>query len=313
MKAITTQGYGDVSTLQLDNIDKPTISENEILVKISAFSVNPVDWKIRSGKLKIKTGAKPPLVLGSDFAGEVIERGKNISEFSINDKVWGKVDSFKGGAYAEYIKVKPNNITKIPNSLDYVQTASIPNVGLTAYQALFKQAKLKEQSRVLINGASGGVGIMAVQIAKAYDCHVTAVCSAKNSAFVKTLGADVVLDYNKQDILKDNDSYHVFFDSVANQSLLKVKHTLKKGGAYVRTAPNLETLLLSPILKLFTGKSSKHIMVQPNSSDLLELKTLIESKKLVPVVEKTFAFEDIAQAHTLSESGRVVGKIVITF
>ncbi|MBL4773030.1 MAG: NAD(P)-dependent alcohol dehydrogenase [Alcanivoracaceae bacterium] len=311
MKAIITKKYGNESVLQLLDIPKPKISANEILVKIKACSVNPVDWKIRSGKIIIKTGPKPPKVLGSDFAGVIDKVGKNIKAFKMDESVWGKVDSFKGGAYATFIKVKPENITIIPKDISYTQAASIPNVGLTAYQSLINQAHLKKGQRVLINGASGGVGIMAVQIAKSYGCHVTAVCSSKNSGLVKKLGADVTIDYTCEDVLQGNDCYHVFFDCVANQSLLKVNKTLKKGGTYVRTTPSFESIFLFPILKILLNKSSKHIMVKPDHENLLALKRMIETIKLIPVIEKTFSFDNVSQAHILSESGHVVGKIVL--
>lgn len=312
MKAILTNKYGRPESMHLSSIPQPQISADEILVKIHACSVNPVDWKIRSGKLIIKTGLKPPKILGSDFAGEIIEIGEKINLYEIGQKVWGKVDSFKGGAYAEFIKVKPMNITTIPTNLTEQQAASIPNTGLTAYQALFNKAQLKKGMKVLINGASGGVGIMAIQIAKAYDCHVTAVCSSKNSELVKSLGADIILDYTRDNILQANNSYNVFFDCVANKSLLKVHKTLIKGGTYIRTTPSPETTLGFIPLKLLLGKSSKHIMVQPSHNDLNALKKLVENKKLTPIIEKIFPLEEASQAHQQSETGRVVGKIVMT-
>ena len=311
MKAIITTKYGKPKSMCLSSIAQPKISASEILVKIHACSVNPVDWKIRSGKLKIKTGPKPPKILGSDFAGEIIEVGKKISQYKKDQKVWGKVDSFKGGAYAEFIKVKPQNITHMPTNLSFQQAASIPNTGLTAYQALINKANIKKDMKVLINGASGGVGIMALQIAKAQGCHVTAVCSGKNTELVKSLGADVVIDYTKESIFKRG-YYHIFFDCVSNQSLFKARKIIIKGGTYIRTTPSLETTLGFIPLKLLLGKSSKHIMVQPNHHDLKQLKILVESKKLVPIIDQTLPLEQVHQAHQLSESGRVAGKIVMT-
>jgi len=199
----------------------------------------------------------------------------------------------------------------MPTNLSFQQAASIPNTGLTAYQALINKANIKKDMKVLINGASGGVGIMALQIAKAQGCHVTAVCSGKNTELVKSLGADVVIDYTKESIFKRG-YYHIFFDCVSNQSLFKARKIIIKGGTYIRTTPSLETTLGFIPLKLLLGKSSKHIMVQPNHHDLKQLKILVESKKLVPIIDQTLPLEQVHQAHQLSESGRVAGKIVMT-
>ncbi len=312
MKAIITKRYGDASVLQYGTMEQPRINDNEILVKIAAFSVNPVDWKIRSGQIKIKTGLKPPTVLGSDFAGTIECLGKNVNAYQINDRVWGKVDSFKGGAYAEYIKVKAENISPIPSTLTDQQAAAIPNAALTAYQALVGLASIKAEDKVLINGASGGVGIMATQIAKAYGCHVSAVCSTANVSLVKELGADTVIDYSKDDLLANKGCYDVFFDCVAKRSIFQVQSSMKSGGVYVSTLPSIGHLL-SPITSMIMKKTSKLIMVKPNHDQLKELKRLVETKQLIPVVAQTFDAKDIAQAHTISATGRVVGKLVINF
>jgi NADPH:quinone reductase-like Zn-dependent oxidoreductase len=313
MKAITCSWYGSENALKASNVTIPKIGPKELLIKVNAFSVNPVDWKIRSGKIIAKTGFKPPKILGSDFAGVVVELGREISDYKVGEKVWGKVDSFKGGAYAEYIKVSLQNISCMPVGLSDEEAASIPNVALTAYQALVIKAGLKRQDRVLINGASGGVGLMAVQIAKAMDCIVTAVCSAKNVEVVKKMGANHVLDYAQEDICQSKSTYNVFFDCVANKSLLKVRKILKPSGSYVRTTPSLETALFGPICKLFGLRKAEHIMVKPSHEHLIYLKALIESNKLKPVIETEYSYQNIAQAHAKSATGRVVGKLVVKF
>ncbi len=311
MKAITCNRYGSEKVLTLSNVRKPKINKGEILVKINAASVNPVDWKIRSGQIIAKTGIKPPKVLGSDFSGVVTEIGGKVTEYVVGDIVWGKVDSFKGGSYAEYIKVTTQNISDIPQGLSNEEAASIPNVGLTAYQALVNKAGMKSGDHVLVNGASGGVGLMAVQIAKAMNCTVTAVCSAKNSGLVKSLRADHVIDYAKEDITAHKNIYNIFFDSVANQSLFKVRNTLQADGVYVRTTPSLETLLFGPLYTLLGLKKAEHIMVKPSHENLMYLKKLIELKQLVPVIDTVYNIEDAYEAHKKSATGRVVGKLVL--
>jgi NADPH:quinone reductase-like Zn-dependent oxidoreductase len=175
---------------------------------------------------------------------------------------------------------------------------------------MVKKSDLKTSQCVMINGASGGVGVMAVQIAKAMDCHVTAVCSAKNAALVKSLGADVVLDYQHDDILAAKQAYDVFFDCVANQSFFKVKATLKAGGTHIKTTPDLISAFGS-LLKPFKIKRPDHIMVKPSHKDLLQLKTWVDSQQLKPIVQQVFPLAEVAQAHQLSETGRVVGKLVL--
>ena len=310
MQAIICHRYGSTNVLKVEQKPAPKPSINQVLVEVKATSINPVDWKIRSGKLIIKTGLKPPNILGSDFAGVVIEVGSQVKDYREGDEVWGKFDSFKGGSYAQMIVANSQNISLKPKNLDFIQAAAIPNVALTAYQAMHNKANLKQGQRVLINGASGGVGLMAVQIAKAMKCHVTAVCSAKNGSLVKSIGADEVLDYNRVDILATKNAYDLFFDCVSNQSFLRVISTLKAGGKHIKTTPDLFTVL-GILLKPFHLKRPDHIMVQPNHKDLLQLKEWAENNELKPIVQQVFPMNEIAKAHKISEAGHVVGKLVM--
>ena len=179
MKAVITSGYGSVEVLNIENTEKSKIGKDELLIRTHACSVNPIDWKIRKGLFKAISGKKPPKILGGDFSGIVDEIGVEIKDYKIGDEVWGHVYAFKGGAYAEYIKVKINNISLKPKKFDFIQAAAIPLAGLTAYQSLVDYGKIKENSEVLINGCTGGVGSFGVQIAKFLGCNVTGVCSGK--------------------------------------------------------------------------------------------------------------------------------------
>ena len=310
MKAITCNHYGSSKVLKVAELSAPKPTAQQVLVTVKAASVNPVDWKIRSGSLIIKTGIKPPKILGSDFAGVIAAIGSQVNDYTVGDEVWGKFDSFKGGSYAQMVVADTQNISLKPIHLDFIQAAAVPNVGLTAYQAMVKKAALNTGQSVLVNGASGGVGLMAVQIAKAMDCHVTAVCSAKNTGLVKSLGADVVLDYQHDDILAAKQAYDVFFDCVANQSFIKVSPTLKAAGTHIKTTPDLLSAFGS-LLKPFKIKRPDHIMVKPNHKDLLQLKTWVDSQQLKPIVQQVFPLAEVAQAHQLSETGRVVGKLIL--
>ncbi|TDR23293.1 NAD(P)-dependent alcohol dehydrogenase [Marinicella litoralis] len=310
MKIIGCPKYGSAEVLSVVDRPVPLAGKNEVLVKVYAASVNPVDWEIRSGALKIKTGFKPPEILGSDFAGVIQAVGSQVNEYLVGDEVWGKFDSFKGGSYAQMVVAKEQNISLKPQNIDFLHAAAVPNVALTAYQALVKKAGLKRGQSVMVNGASGGVGMMAVQMAKALDCHVTAVCSGKNMSMVQSLGADVVLDYNQDDILKPNNAYDVFFDCVSNQSFFKVRATLRSAGTHVKTTPDLISAL-GGLIKPFKVKRPDHIMVKPNNKDLKQIKAWVESEQLKPMVQQVYSMAEIVQAHQQSQTGRVVGKLVL--
>lgn len=310
MQAIVCEQYGAPSVLKVTDMEPPKPQADQVLIRVKAASVNPVDWKIRSGSLKIKTGFKPPRILGSDFAGEVMAVGSQVNEYRIGDAVWGKFDSFQGGSYAQQVVARAENIGPKPENLDFQQAVAMPNAALTALQAMVNKGHLHPEQAMMINGASGGVGLMAVQIAKAMNCHVTATCSDKNRALVQSMGADLVMNYQTEDILRQHKAYDVFFDAVANQSFFKVRKTLKNGGVHVKTTPDLMSLL-GQLLRLVANKVPDHIMVKPNHADLQQLRTWVEAGQLKPVIAEVFPMANAAAAHELSQTGRVVGKLVL--
>jgi NADPH:quinone reductase-like Zn-dependent oxidoreductase len=311
VKAIITSKYGSVEVLQPQDVARPIIADNEILVQVHACSVNPIDWKVRRGDFKILTGRKPPRILGEDYAGIVAEVGSKITRYQPGDAVWGFVETFKRGTYAEFVKVKAEEIGPKPENLSFEETACLPLVGLTAYQALIQGGRLKKGDHILINGASGGVGLAGVQIAKALGCKVTGVCSTNNLPIVRKMGADEVIDYAKQDVLKCEGRYDIFFDVVANQSFSRVQRTLKPGGIYVRTLPSFESLILGPLLNLIRAKKVRVLDCKASAKDLAILRDLVENGNLVPIIEKVYPLEQVRAAHTRSETGRVVGKLVL--
>ncbi|MDP3297972.1 MAG: NAD(P)-dependent alcohol dehydrogenase [Thermodesulfovibrionia bacterium] len=311
MKAVVINRYGAADVLEYREVEKPAINDDEILVEVYASSVNPVDWKVRQGHLKVITGRKFPRILGCDFAGRIADVGGDIKNYKTGDEVFGMVSALQGGAYAEYVRVRPKNISAKPKNLNFEQAAAVPLAGLTALQSLRRLGKIKQGNRVLINGCSGGVGSCAVQIAKSFGAQVTGICSAKNIEFSKNLGADNIIDYTRENILERNETYDIFFDAVANQSFPQIKKLLTKHGIYITTLPSSIEFIMSMLTSLSRGKKLKAIFVKPDAGDLDYLKNLIENNKLHPAIDKSFVLSDVRQAHLYSETGRVRGKITL--
>jgi len=312
MKAAVISRYGSPDVLEIKEVSKPEIGKDDILIQVHATTVNPVDWKIRSGSLKILTGRKFPKILGGDIAGIVVDRGQNVTLFNEGDEVFGKLNAFSGGAYAEYASVRSNQIAFKPKNLDFNEAATLPLAGLTAIQSLLDLGGLKKGKRVLINGASGGVGVVAVQFSRALNATVTGVCSARNAELVKSLGADNVVDYNNVDISEMNQKFDIFFDAVAKSSFGAAKKVLDKGGVYITTVPNFTIMILGPLLNPFSSRKMEKIMVKSNPGQLKLMKEMVEAGDIKPIIDKVFPLSEIADAHREGEKGRTVGKIVVS-
>lgn len=310
MKAVVIRRYGSAEVLQYEDVEQPTIKPDQLLVKIYASSVNPVDWKIRKGMLRFLTGNKFPMILGFDLAGEVVEVGSSVTGFQPGDAIYGST-AVSGGAYAEFAAVPASIVAPKPTNLNYEQAAVVPLAALTALQALRDQGNIQSGQSVLINGAAGGVGIFAVQIAKALDTVVTGVCSTKNLDFVKSLGADRVIDYTQQDFTKDTEPYDIIFDVVGKRSPSQCKRVLKPNGVYITTLPSVESFVQSILTSFLPGQKVKFILEKPNTQELLYLKELIEAGKMRVVIHRTYPLQELAAAHTESETERAVGKIAI--
>jgi len=313
MKAIITKAYGSVDVLSVENVDMPTIQEDEILVQVKASSVNPLDWRIRTGEMKIMTGKTPPRILGSDYAGVVSKVGQNIKKYKIGDEVFGFIDivKVKEGTYAEYVKVKENDINIKPKNSNFEETASLPLVSLTSYQALVNIAKAKKGNKVLVNGCSGGVGSAAVQIAKALGYETTGICSTKNVEFSKSLGADRVIDYKKENVLSKGEKYDIIFDIVGNLKFSSSKKILESKGTYVTTAVTLPAMIFSPLTNMFRTKKFKLVIVKPDAGNLEIVKQMVENGKLKGQVSKVFNLDEVKEAHQMSQNGGFSGKLVI--
>ena len=303
--------YGGEEVLEMDDMPLPELGADEVLVKNYATSVNPVDWKVRRGDTKLITGFKFPMILGGDVAGTVEKLGENVRRFQPGDRVFALKPAIKeGGAYAEYVAVKARYLVHMPEGLSFEEAAAIPLTGLTAYQALVYKGKIAGNQQVLVNGSSGGVGSFAVQIAKAFNTEVTGVCSGRNVALTRRLGADHVIDYTQEDVLATPRRFDLIYDTIGNLSFKNGRHLLTPDGRWVTTSPYPINYLYSA-LTLLSRQSYEVIFTQPGSRDLAQLKMLVEQRAVRPVIDRTYTLEEMAEAHRYSEEGHASGKIVI--
>jgi len=306
MKAIRIHEHGGPEVLSIDEIPVPQPAADEVLIKVHATSVNPVDWKIREGLRKEKFPSKLPLTLGWDVSGTIEEIGNKVSGFRKGDEVYGRPDPTKNGAYAEYIVVKSNIIGFKPSSIGHTEAAAVPLAGLTAWQGLFDHGLLKSGQKVLIHAAAGGVGTYAVQFAKWKGAHVIGTASSANIDFLKRLGADEVIDYKMEDfesILSDVD---LVLDTIGGDTQLKSLNILKEGGRVITT--------LMPEFTAEAKAKKLHLtgfMAQSIPAQLAEIAALIDSGKVKPIIEKVLPFTSARQAQTESEQGHTRGKIVL--
>jgi len=306
MKTVRIHEYGNADVLRIEEMPVPQIAADELLIKIHAASVNPVDWMVREGYMKDMHLHKLPLTLGQDFSGTVEKIGSSVKGFKIGDKVFGRPSMDRDGSYAEYIEVRASEVALMPKTVTYDEAAAIPVAGTTAFETLVNKAKIKKGQRVLILGASGGVGSMAVQIAKSKECYVLGTTSNVNVDFVKRLGANEVIDYTTQDFSKLFMDIDVVLDTVGGTNQEKAFNVLKKGGILVSivSKPNQETA------NRF-GVRCEYVSVGPNAHILNELRSLIEMGQIKPVIDKVFRLEDVKQAQNYSQSGKARGKIVL--
>ena len=313
MKAAVIDRYGSPDVLRYADVDKPVIKADQMLVRVYASSVNPIDWKIRKGLLQFLTGYQFPLILGFDVAGEVVEVGSQVSRFRVGDRIYARLDQLAGGAYAEYAAVAERVAAHKPANMSDEEAAAVPLAGLTALQALRDEGHFAAGQRVLINGASGGVGTYAVQIAKVLGASsIVGVCSARNADLVKGLGCDRVIDYQQQDFTQDATKYDVVFDAVGNRSFDDCKRVLQPNGYYVTTQPYPANYVQSFFTAFLPGPKYKVILLKSNTADLEFLKQQIEAGHIRSVIDRTYPLAETSAAHQQGETERTVGKVVIT-
>ena len=301
MKAVTIAEYGDNNVVQYTDIDRPEPGAGEVLVKVHAAGVNPVDWKIRGGAGQ-RMGMTLPIHLGSEITGTVEKLGDGVSGLKQGDAIYGIV---KSGGFAEYAVAPAADMARKPANLDFVQAAAVPLGALTAWQAMFGVAGLASGQRLLVTNSSGGVGSLAVQLAKAHGAHVTAMASRRNEDYVRSLGVDAFIDYTKQPFEQVARDMDVVFDTVGGDTFQRAFHTLKKGGFLVTSVafPKDEAHQY--------GVGVDRVLCKPNAGQLASIRDLVEAGKLRARVATVLPLAEVKQAFELSEGGRTRGKIVL--
>ncbi len=307
MKALIINSFGGPEVLITGELAIPKPARGEVLLRVHAAGINPVDYKIRNGSMKLILGKKFPKILGFDVAG-VVEQASKKSRFQPGDKVFAMLP-FKGGGYAEFVSVKEESLCFIPEGTTMKEAAATPLAALTALQAFRKGGEIGEGDKVLVYGASGGVGSFAVQIAKAMGAEVTALCSTRNIDFVSSLGADKVIDYTSEDFTKLKTRFHMIFDAVAKSSFRRSRRILNRGGDYVTTVPN-KGLFWHKALNFTRKKKANFIMVKPSGDDLEIIADMMARGLVKPYVQQSFLLSEGPSAHEMIETQRVRGKIV---
>ncbi|EJS55841.1 MULTISPECIES: NADP-dependent oxidoreductase [Bacillus] len=329
MKAMIIDRYGKVP-MRMAEVPTPEINEYEVLAEIHAASINPIDFKIRDGKVKMLLKYEMPLILGNDFAGVITKVGSKVTRFKVGDEIYARPRKNKIGTFAEYIAIHEDDIALKPKNLSFEEAASIPLVGLTSYQALHDIMQLQKGQKILIHAGSGGVGTFAIQLAKIMGAIVTTTASEAGANLVTSLGADEIINYKTEkfeDILKN---YDAVFDTIGGATLEKSFNIIKRGGNIVSVSgmPNarfgkefgsgfFKTLLFSLASKKLTALEKKHnaqysfLFMKPSGDQLRTIANYIEAGQIKPVIDRVFPFEDAQKAMEYSESGRAKGKIIV--
>lgn len=310
MKKVIYNRYGDFSQLQMIDTEVPAVSDDEVLVRIEAVAINPLDWKLLEGQLKFLTGNKFPRNIGIEFSGTVESVGSSALKFKTGDHVFGMLETFKGGALVEFLSVKTELLSKIPEGLSLEQAAAIPIGALSAIQLIDNLTKVKKGDEVLINGATGGVGVFAIQLAKLRGAVVTAVVGGRGVELAKSLGSDVVLNYTKDNFLNSGNRFDVLIDLSDRLSFSAAKHLLKEKSVYANLNPNPIDMAASAIQNIFSSKKRRILTMKYNSAQMDEICRCLENGLQV-VVGSQFDFKDFREAYTQTKKSGTLGKAVI--
>ena len=323
MKAIVREKYGAPDVLEFKDVDMPVVDDDSVLVRVRAASINAYDWHVMRGSpflARMSEGWRKPKssAMGVDVAGQVEAVGKNVTQFRPGDEVFGA----RGGALAEYVRGTAKSfLVPKPAGLTFEQAAAVNMAGTTALQGLRDKGQIKPGQRVLINGAAGGVGTFAVQIAKAFGAHVTAVCSTRNVDMVRSIGADEVIDYTREDFTRSGQRYDLILDVASSRSLSDCRRVLGSNGILVvvgaagggrRMAPIVARLLAAVVSSRFSSQKMLPFLAKNSKEDLIVLKELIEAGKVRPVIDRTYPLSETAEAIRYLEEGHARGKVVIT-
>lgn len=321
MQAVIYEKYGSPEVLSLKEVAKPTPKVNEVLIKVRAASINAADKFLLRGKpfvARFEYGLLRPKsnILGADVAGHVEAVGSNVTQFQVGDEVFGDLSGCGFGGFAEYVCAPEHILTLKPMNTSFEEAAALPMAAVTALQGLRDQGQIKAGQKVLINGASGGVGTFAVQIAKAFGAEVTAVCSPSKLELTRSLGTDHVIDYTQEDFAQSGKHYDLILAVNGNRSLLEYKGSLTSGGTYVAIGGSMKQIfqatLLGPILSKTGANKMGGLLAKPNQADLAFVKELAETGKLKPVIDKRYLLHEVPEALRYLEEGHARGKVVIT-
>lgn len=320
MKAIAYYQYGTPDVLRLEEMPKPTPKEDEVLIQIYAASVNAADWHLLTADIfavRLATGFfKPKIrILGADLAGRVAAVGSKVTRFASGDAVFGELSACGWGSFAEYACAPERYLVRKPANLTFEQAAAVPLAAVTAWQALCDKGKVQPGHKVLINGASGGVGTYAVQIAKVFGAEVTGVCSTQKMEMVAALGADHVIDYTREDFTQSGQRYNLILAANGNRSIFDYKRALAPQGVYVMTGGSLKQLMQAALLGRFLSRGGikmGNLLAKSNGKDLASIAELLEAGKVAPVIDRTYPLQEVPQALREFGAGHTRGKIVIT-
>jgi 2-desacetyl-2-hydroxyethyl bacteriochlorophyllide A dehydrogenase len=304
MKAAIIRDYD--TEIEIAEIDAPALSDDSVLINVHAASINPIDYILQSGAMKDNIPLEFPHVMGFDVAGEITEIGKDVTGFSVGDAVYARANQQDAGAIAQVARLKASEMALKPANISHAEAASVPLAGLTAWQALITKAKMKKGDKVLIHAGSGGVGTLAIQIAKYFGAHVATTCSARNADLVRDLGADVVIDYKNQTFEDELSDYDIVFDMIGGETLNRSFKVLKKGGTLV-SIKGQDTDNLAPD----HGVRFEWFFMEPDGAMLADLGKLIEDGHVKTVIDSTYKMEDVVAAYASLKDGHAVGKIVM--
>ena len=319
MKAIVYHKYGSPDVLQLKEVEKPSPKEDEVLVKVHAASVNYSDWAFVRGKpflVRIVSGMlKPKRILGADIAGRVESVGRNVQQFQPNDEVFGDISGCGWGGFAEYVSVAENALVLKPTNLTFEEAAAVPQAAVVALQGLRNKGQIQSGQKVLINGASGGVGTFAVQIAKSFGTEVTAVCSTRNLEQARSIGAEHVIDYTKEDFTKNGKQYDLIFAANGYHSLSAYKRALTPKGIYVMAGGSMaqifQSMLMGSMMSETGGRKMTGVSAKRNQNDLIFIKELFEAGKVKSIIDRQYPLSEAAEALRYLGAGHARGKVVI--
>jgi NADPH:quinone reductase-like Zn-dependent oxidoreductase len=311
MKAIAYQKFGSTDVLQTVEVSKPSVQSNQVLVKVKAVSINPMDWKIRKGEMKLMSGSKFPKNTGVDFAGIIEETGSAVTNFKKGDEVFGVVKKMmKEGALAEYVAVPSSLIWKKPSLVGFAQAASIPVVGFGAATVLKKMGNITAQTNILVNGATGGFGMFLLQLLKQKGANVTAVANTSAIEFANKWGAASLVDYTKQDVLSQKNTYDIVIDLSGKMGYTNAKQIMKSKALFINATPKPIEIPTSLFTNLFTGKKHIVILSGPSASNMELLLNAINAGLQIEV-NKVFPFAQTKEAYQYAERGGYVGKVVV--